>query len=140
MALAALWSVCRSLRRKRKTLPKRGFWRADEGTRTLDLLHGKEGARADWRRLEPTNWLSKAASHADELTRAALNRQKMLATQLAKNRQWCEGSCCSERDFVLEGRPPGRRWIERTPKRARCPVRAEGFQPASSFGGGGVRP
>jgi hypothetical protein len=28
-----------------------GLSEADEGTRTRDLLHGKEGARADWRRL-----------------------------------------------------------------------------------------
>src|SRR5262245_48032224 len=33
---------------------KRLELRADEGTRTLDLLHGKDDAGEDWRRLERT--------------------------------------------------------------------------------------
>jgi integrase len=49
--------VCWLLRRQQKTPPERGFLRADEGTRTLDLLHGKDAARADRNSQEPTDWL-----------------------------------------------------------------------------------
>src|SRR6188508_944493 len=38
--------------RTQKTPHLRGFCEADEGTRTLDLLHGKETARVDWSRQE----------------------------------------------------------------------------------------
>jgi hypothetical protein len=34
--------VCWLLRGQQKTPPERGFRGADEGTRTLDLLHGKQ--------------------------------------------------------------------------------------------------
>ena len=33
----------------------RAYLRADEGTRTLDLLHGKDLARGDWDQTNPTN-------------------------------------------------------------------------------------
>jgi len=45
-------SVCWLLQRQQKTPRERGFVEADEGTRTLDLLHGKETARVDWSRQE----------------------------------------------------------------------------------------
>jgi hypothetical protein len=34
-----------------------GFCEADEGTRTLDLLHGKDLAQRDWSGQEPTGGL-----------------------------------------------------------------------------------
>jgi hypothetical protein len=45
----------RSLPRKRKLCICRAFLGADEGTRTLDLLHGKDCARADRKRQEPSS-------------------------------------------------------------------------------------
>ncbi len=47
--------------RSNKTPDFRGFWKADEGTRTLDLLHGKDGARADSNRHETSNRLGYSA-------------------------------------------------------------------------------
>ena len=53
--LGRVQGVCWLLRRRQKTPPERGFVEVDEGTRTLDLLHGKDLARGDWSRHEPTN-------------------------------------------------------------------------------------
>ena len=37
--------------------PERLETEADEGTRTLDLLHGKDAARGEWSSQEPTDCL-----------------------------------------------------------------------------------
>jgi hypothetical protein len=44
----------RFLRRRRDTRALAALFRADEGTRTLNLLHGKDTARGDRSRQEPT--------------------------------------------------------------------------------------
>jgi hypothetical protein len=74
-------------------------------------------------------WLSEAAPHDGELTRAASNRQKKLATELAKRRpvrglvaSWARLRFLKPLSqarttlpvFGRLGRSRGRRWIERT--------------------------
>ena len=68
---------------ERDDVPKWLELRADEGTRTLDLLHGKEDAQADTSRHRPPNRL--VGSHASlfRVTRDDSNRQSNLASNLA---------------------------------------------------------
>ena len=92
------WSHAESAPNNAKPAVSSGFCEADEGTRTLDLLHGKDRARSDRSRPEPT-----IARSARLLTPARRLEASATDSQTLARSQPREQASSSDPPFVSAG-------------------------------------